>query len=72
MLSPTIPYDAARTEMSVTAVVLDAAVNCAYLLFSHTNTTGRSCTPAKFNASWNVPLFAAPSPKKHTATSLRC
>jgi len=37
-------------------------------LFSQTNTTGAFHTTAMFSASWNAPMFVAPSPKKHTAT----
>ncbi len=43
-------------------------MHLAYWLFSQTKTTGSDFTAGKFNASWNEPLFTAPSPKKQTAT----
>lgn len=34
--------------------------------------TGSFQLAARFTASWKVPRLDAPSPKKHTATSLPC
>ena len=39
-----------------------------YRLFSQTNSTGSAHTEARFSASWNAPMFVAPSPKNATAT----
>ena len=39
-----------------------------YWLFSATKMTGRSQAPAMFSASWKLPSFDAPSPKKQTTT----
>jgi hypothetical protein len=45
------------------------AVYWANLLFSQRKTTGSRRIPAKFIASWKVPLLIAPSPKKQSVTS---
>ena len=37
-------------------------------MFSQTKTTGSFHTTEKLSASWKAPMFAVPSPKKHTAT----
>ena len=50
------------------AIVSANAVDIAYRLFSHTKTTPRPHTDARFSPSWNDPMFAAPSPKNASAT----
>ena len=54
--------------MSSTRVTAEIGVEIAHWLFSHTNTTAASSTAARLNASWRIPWFAAPSPKKQTVT----
>ena len=48
--------------MSVVGVI------SAYMLFWQTKTIGRSHSAAMFAASWNDPVFVAPSPKLTTVT----
>ena len=43
-------------------------VDSAQWLFSQTNTAGTFQSCARFSASWKVPMFVAPSPKKASAT----
>src|SRR5205085_1614332 len=45
-----------------------SGVDSAHLLSSRTKTAGTFQSCAMFNASWNVPMFVAPSPKNATAT----
>ena len=54
--------------MSSTRVTAVIGVEIAHWLFSHTKTTAASSTAARLNASWRMPWFAAPSPKKQTVT----
>src|SRR3712207_8284645 len=50
------------------AVARFTLMDIPYWLFSHRKTTGSFQIAARFNASWKIPSFAAPSPKKQRAT----
>ena len=49
-----------RTERRV---IVRLSLNSAYVLFSHTNTIGRSQIAARLSDSWKDPWLTAPSPK---------
>ena len=62
---PGIPYGSARRARSEPPlVVVLSGEYSPYRLFVMMNTTGAFQTEAMFSASWNVPMFVAPSPKK--------
>ncbi len=67
-ITPGMPYPAARSTMSVIAIVFSRAVNSPYSLFSQTNTTGSLSAQAMLAASWKAPMLVEPSPKNGTAT----
>ena len=65
---PGMPYGSARRARSSIGVVLRSGLYSPYRLFVMMNTTGVFQTAAMFSASWNVPMFVAPSPKNVRAT----
>ena len=68
MVRPGIPYATARSATWSTEVVSRNEVESAYWLFSQMKTRGSFHTEARLSDSWKTPWFAAPSPKKATAT----
>ena len=60
-------------HLSGTAVLTEVGTDTAHPLFSQMNSAGSRRTAHQFSASWKVPRFAVPSPKKWTTTcSRRC
>ena len=59
-------YAAALLAKLLAAVAFDTGIDSPYRLFSQTKMTGSFQSEAKFTASWNAPVLAAPSPKKQT------
>ena len=63
-----MPNAFARAERSRIGECCDSGVDSAHLLSSSTNTAGTFQSWARLSASWNVPMFVAPSPKNARAT----
>ena len=63
-----MPHAFARSDMSSTGECWRFGVDSAQPLSSHTKTAGTVQSCARLSASWNVPVFVEPSPKKATAT----
>ena len=61
-------YPSALLETEPPATEYSKGVDSAYLLFSHTNMTGRFHILARFIDSWSAPWLEAPSPKNTTLT----
>jgi hypothetical protein len=55
--------------MSSTDVVVSMRLYSPYRLFSQMKSTGSFHSAAMLSASWNAPMFAAPSPNIATAMS---
>ena len=66
--------DGAVGEVVDRAVHVEYGVDSAHLLFSTQKIAGTFQSCARFSASWNMPVFVAPSPRNATATlgSLCC
>src|SRR3954464_8793561 len=63
-----MPKAFARSDRSRIGECCRSGADSAHLLSSSTNTAGTFQSCARFSASWNVPMFVAPSPKNATAT----
>ena len=61
-----MPNAFARSERSRIGECCHSGVDSAQWLSSSTNTAGTFQSCARFSASWNVPMFVAPSPKNAT------